>query len=263
MSDLPKYKGKSADRDLKILANEHNYEVVEVRGDGNCLFRAISKSLSLNQNLTYKHKQLREMVVEYLSEHPDFLEPYLEYVSNTDISPEEYAESTKEYIENMAKPGTWGDFICLKVLSEMLKVKFNLLVLNTRNFLTISNNDTYSRLVPLGFIDEYHYTALAPLNAPSMVPASIKPSMVPASIKPSMVPASIKPSMVPASISSILKVQPTPSIAPKIPPTFGSVKPLSSVNELLEIMDKVKPYVYDDISQLQKAERQIMVSLGM
>jgi hypothetical protein len=41
------------------------------------------------------------------------------------------------------------------------------------------------------------------------------------------------------------------------------VKPLSSINELLDIMDKVKPYVYDDISQLQKAERQIMVSLGM
>jgi hypothetical protein len=28
-------------------------------------------------------------------------------------------------------------------------------------------------------------------------------------------------------------------------------------------MDKVKPNVYNDISQLKKAEREIMVSLGM
>jgi hypothetical protein len=86
---------------------------------------------------------------------------------------------------------------------------------------------------------------------PSVAP-SIKPSVVP-SVAPST--PSIKPSVVPSI---------KPSVAPNIPqPVFSKVKPLSSVNELLEIMDKVKPYVYDDISQLKKAEWEIMVSLGM
>ena len=52
-----------------------------------------------------------------------------------------------------------------------------------------------------------------------------------------------------------------PSRTPYIePPVF---KPVASVNDLLKIMDTVKPYIYDDIAQLEKANQQIMVSLGM
>ena len=47
------------------------------------------------------------------------------------------------------------------------------------------------------------------------------------------------------------------------PPVFKPVKPVASVNDLLKIMDTVKPYIYDDIAQLEKANQQIMVSLGM
>ena len=278
--ELPEYKGKNADRDLEILARRRGYKVVPVKGDGNCLFRAVGKSLRLNQNIKYSHEELRAQVVTYLTSHEEFLEPYLEYVTESgDTTPQEYAKNVKRYIKNISRSGTWGDFICLRVLSEILKVKFNLLILNTRSFQVVSNNDTFKPLIPLGFIDDYHYTALTPLHAepitvleneiptPSVAP-SIRPSVVPPSIRPSIAP-SIRPSVVPGSVApspipgpSFL--QPTPSIAPQIPPpVFGKVKQLSSVNELLEIMDKVKPYVYDDISQLQKAERQIMVSLGM
>jgi hypothetical protein len=225
---------------------------------------------------------LRAMVVEYLKDHPDFLETYLEYVTESgETTPEEYAKNAKRYIQAMSKSGTWGDLICLKVLSELLKVQFNLLILNTRRFQLISNNDAYTTIVPLGFIDDYHYTALVPLervppllaSTPSSImvpsasirPSSIRPSIVPPqpSIAPSIKP-SIRPSVVPMPSMEPSIVVPISDIAPKIPPpVFGKVKPLSSVNELLELMDKVKPYVYDDISQLQKAERQIMVSLGM
>ncbi|CCV01856.1 Putative ubiquitin thioesterase,Virion core protein [Invertebrate iridescent virus 22] len=315
--DLPVYIGINADKDLEILANEFNYRVVQVKGDGNCLFRAVSKSLKLNENKSYSHEALRAMVITYLKKNKDFLEPYLEYVTESgDTTPEEYQKNVKRYIKNMSKSGTWGDFICLKVLSEELKVQFNLLILNTRQFQLISNDDSFTTLIPLGFIDDYHYTALVPINVseiplppsvqpsirpsvqpsirpsvqpsirpsvqpsirPSVQPSirpSVQPSIVPPSIRPSIQPSvvppsipsirpSIQPSVVPPSIQPSIRPQPTPSIAPKIPPpVFKKVKPLSSVNELLEIMDKVKPYVFDDISQLQKAERQIMVSLGM
>jgi hypothetical protein len=251
---------------LEKLAGLYHHKVVQVKGDGNCLFRAVSKSLKLNYNRKYKHRKLRSMVAEYLSENPDFLQPYLSYVTSSgETTPEEYQQNVKKYIQNIAQRGTWGDLICLKVLSEILRVKFNLLILNLQRFQLVSNEDSFSTIVPLGFIDDYHYTALVPIvPKPSVVPEpSIqpKPSVVP---EPSIQP---KPSVVPEpSIQPKPSVVPsvTPSIAPDIPhPIFGPVKPLSSINELLEIMDKVKPYVYDDISQLQKAERQIMVSLGM
>ena len=67
----------------------------------------------------------------------------------------------KRYIKNISKPGTWGDFICLRVLSEILKVKFNLLILNTRNFQVISNNDTFKPLMvteeAMKIADEQYY----------------------------------------------------------------------------------------------------------
>jgi OTU-like cysteine protease len=285
--DLPKYTGENAEHDLETLAQAYNYEVVPVKGDGNCLFRAVSKSLRLNQNLKYNHKILRKMVVDYLSQNPDFLELYLGYVNGM---------TPQEYINNMANLGTWGDFICLIALSEILKIQFNLLILNTKNFQIISNNDSYTSMVPLGFIDDYHYTALVPITPsvkppsikpsilppsikpsikPSILPPSIKPSILPpsikpsikpsASIKPSILPPSIKPSIKPsASIKSITIPKITPSIAPKIPPPiFGPIKPLSSTRELLEEADKIQPYVREDISQLAKAEEQILISLGM
>ena len=210
------------------------------------------------------------MVVDFLKNNKNFLEPYIDYIVGNGDDP----QKIDKYIETMSRPGVWGDFICLLVLSEILKVVFKILILNTQKFQHISNNDIYTTLVPIGFIDEYHYTALIPFPQSGKVSGdraampALTPSVVPA---PSVVPIPLviqpTPSIAPApSVVPIpLVIQPTPSIAPKIPhPIFDKTKkPLSSVNELLEIMDKVKPYIYDDISQLKKAERQIMVSLGM
>jgi hypothetical protein len=259
--DLPPYKGKNADNDLKLLANENNYKVVQVEKDGNCLFRAVSKSVSLNLNIQYTHTELRIMVVDFLKNNKNFLEPYIDYILGND-NDQSYIEKDK-YIQNMARPGVWGDFICLLVLSEILKVVFKVLILNTQTFQRVSNKDVYKLVVPIGFIDEYHYTALIPVTRDQM-PMILTPSVVP---PPSVMPPSSVPpsSVMPPSSVPPSSVMPPSSIAPKIPPPIfdKTKKPLSSVNELLEIMDKVKPYIYDDISQLNKAERQIMVSLGM
>jgi len=280
--DLPVYTGSNAEKDLENLAQSFDYKVVQVKGDGNCLFRSVSKSLKLNLNIKYNHKELRQMVVDYLKNNTEILDLYLEYVTSSgETTPEEHQKNVKKYIKNMAESGIWGDFICLKVISEILMVKLNLLILNSKQFQIISNDDSFVDVVPLGFIDDYHYTALVPLETqPSIAPPikpsvapSIKPSVVP-SIKPSVVPSikpsvapSIKPSVVPSikpSVVPSIKPSVKPSVAPNIPqPVFSKVKPLSSVNELLEIMDKIKPYVYADISQLKNAEREIMVSLGM
>ena len=279
--DLPVYTGSNAEKDLENLAQSFDYKVVQVKGDGNCLFRSVSKSLKLNLNIKYNHKELRQMVVDYLKNNTEILDLYLEYVTSSgETTPEEHQKNVKKYIKNMAESGIWGDFICLKVISEILMVKLNLLILNSKQFQIISNDDSFVDVVPLGFIDDYHYTALVPLETQPSIAPSIKPSVAP-SIKPSVAPSikpsvapSIKPSVVPSIkpsvVPSIKPIKPSvapsikPSVAPNIPqPVFSKVKPLSSVNELLEIMDKVKPNVYNDISQLKNAERKIMVSLGM
>jgi hypothetical protein len=240
---MPIYGGPNPDKNLERLASKMNYKVIKVEKDGNCLFRAVSKSLRLNYEIKISHGELRKKVITYLNNDRTFLIDYLEWLyPNSNLT-------QQQYLIKMAQDGEWGDLICVLSLSEILKVQFNILNLSFKNFIKVGR--AYSKLpLPLGFIDEYHYTALVPalLEQPSVVP-QLKPSVV--RPEPSVVPQVKPPSA-------------TPSIVPQLPPpVFPPVKQLSSVTELLEIMDKAMPYVYDDISQLKKAEREIMVSLGM
>ena len=309
---------------MKKLAKQFNYKVIEVNKDGNCQFNAVSKSLENVLGVKYSHKELRKMVVKYLENDREFLKLYLAYVLDEENITD---KKTDKYLKKMGKIGTWGDMITLLVMSKILKVKFNLLIVSLESFQTVSIDDNFPIVVPLGYIDNEHYTSLVPkiitevqeelveaqeelvkaqeveeqaqeavveaqeveeqaqeavVEAQEAVveaPKKFKPSMsltkklLPSVITPS-VSQSIKPSIVPSASpideligepSSSVKINQTVDLlAPTIPKVvFDKVKPLSSMNELLEIMDKVKPYIYDDISQLQKAEKQIMVSLGM
>ncbi|AHL67528.1 hypothetical protein DH26_gp031 [Chloriridovirus anopheles1] len=256
---MPIYGGSNPDKKLEKLALKMDHKVIQVKKDGNCLFRAVSKSLSLNYEIKISHRELRKNVITYLNNDRTFLTDYLEWLHPN--------LTQQQYLLNMAQDGEWGDLICVLSLSEILKVQFNILNLSFKNFIKVGK--AYSKLLPLGFIDEYHYTALVPALLETQVKPSVpqvKPSVVP-QVKPSVVPQ-VKPSVVPQVKPWVVpQVKPpsaTPSIVPELPPpVFPPVKQLSSVNELLEIMDTVKPYVYDDISQLRKAEREIMVSLGM
>jgi hypothetical protein len=242
--DLPAYTGNSPDDDLKNLASQHGYDMIQVKGDGDCMFRAISASLewATADGKKYSRKILRSMVVDYLELNPSFLDPYLPYVTEqANITP-------AQYIENLKKTSTWGDLVCLKVLSKLLKVAFNLLILNTETFQTVAESDLYQSMIPLGFIDEYHYTGLR--RKREAVKVAVDTNFV-VKMRPSVVPEVVAPE------------PPAPSAKPSASTVFLKGKPLVSVKELLDIMDKVRPYVHEDIYQLQKADRQIMVSLGM
>ena len=100
--DLPVYTGSNAEKDFENLAQSFDYKVVQVKGDGNCLFRSVSKSLKLNLNIKYNHKELRQMVVDYLKNNTEILDLYLEYVTSSgETTPEEHQKNVKKYIKNM------------------------------------------------------------------------------------------------------------------------------------------------------------------
>ena len=300
--------GEEKDIALEELAQKFGYRVVQVPKDGNCQFNAISASLKLTggaQFKSYNHQKLRSMVVKYLKKVDDIVRLYLPAVRPdlpTD-SPEQLHKSIKKYLKQLEMDGTWGDSISLLTLSEIFKVKFNLLMLNTKNFQFVSNDDSFTTIIPLGFIDDYHYTALEklpkkiigqPIPIQPRTPPTPQPRTpptpqprtpptpqprtpptpqprtpptpqprTPPTPQPRTPLAQIEPSRMPES-PIMPPTQIEPSRTPYIePPVFKPVKPVASVNDLLKIMDTVKPYIYDDIAQLEKANQQIMVSLGM
>ncbi|EGZ04601.1 hypothetical protein PHYSODRAFT_536109 [Phytophthora sojae] len=66
----------------------------EVEADGNCLFRALADQLYGDQ---HRHKDVRGKIVDYLEQHRDDFEPFMEDEEKFD-----------KYCERMCEDGTWG-----------------------------------------------------------------------------------------------------------------------------------------------------------
>ncbi|KAG6622967.1 OTU domain-containing protein 3 [Phytophthora cinnamomi] len=66
----------------------------EVEADGNCLFRALGDQLYGDQ---HRHEEIRGKIVDYLEQHRDDFEPFMEDEEKFD-----------RYCERMREDGTWG-----------------------------------------------------------------------------------------------------------------------------------------------------------
>jgi len=103
MDDMNKFRDELIQYGLKI---------VEVGGDGNCLFRSISDQLEGTQ---LNFHQYRQDSIDYMVQNKDDFSPFIE----DDIT-------FDEYIEEMADDGIWGGNLELQSLA--MKHQFNAIV---------------------------------------------------------------------------------------------------------------------------------------
>jgi hypothetical protein len=104
---------KSAEEKAAELEKERKFlealgcnrlHVIEMEGDGNCLFRAISHQLYLTED---NHEILRRNCVEHLLAHKNRFCHFC-------------ADDFDEHIREMAKVGTWGDELEIRAMEEIL-----------------------------------------------------------------------------------------------------------------------------------------------
>ena len=97
---------------------------MRVLGDGNCLFRAVSRHVTGTES---NHYAVRKAAVQFLREHPSLIE----YISGGADPPREPRKRARflnahvrEYLKNskMAKLGVWGADVEVFLLSSMLDV---------------------------------------------------------------------------------------------------------------------------------------------
>ena len=88
---------------------------VNVLGDGNCFFRAVSCQL---YNTPEYHFYIRFLGVQHLLHHPEL---YIE--SN-------FEKSWQSYVNNMARQGTWADNIIIQAVANSLNVTINIVESN-------------------------------------------------------------------------------------------------------------------------------------
>ncbi|CAD51913.1 hypothetical protein PFAG_02479 [Plasmodium falciparum Santa Lucia] len=121
-------------------------ELIEVIGDGNCLFRSISRNLFHKQKY---HMYVRKKCVEYMI---NYKEEYSIYFENNEF---------QQYIKNMSKNGYWGDELCIKATADAFDCIIYIITSTLENwhlkYESKNNNGMYKKCVFLAYSSPTHY----------------------------------------------------------------------------------------------------------
>ena len=145
-------------KDFTNKVMERACTLVDIDGDGNCLFRSISEQIFGNE---FMHKSLRKLCVEYMKANEDTLKFYLDVDDDMDF---------EDYVEHMAEDGAWAGYFELYCLCMVLEVNF-VVVMHDMNVIQMMHHDKEkTRTFFLAFHDDEpnnipeHYSSLRLLD---------------------------------------------------------------------------------------------------
>ncbi|KAG4431728.1 hypothetical protein IFR05_012783 [Cadophora sp. M221] len=164
--------------------------VVNVRGDGNCLFRAICDQLYGHQN---KHEHIRANVVDYMRQNPNNFKPFVEVDGSQRHAPsrrsapkgstkgsanEEIDMAWNQYLASMAKPSTYGDHLALLAVAKTydMDVMVHHQMANYNVWIKAVDSPTAAprQIAHIALANE-HYQSVRNINGPDNGPARTLP----------------------------------------------------------------------------------------
>ena len=121
---------------------------LDVGGDGDCFFRAVSHQIYGNPN---NHFYVRSVGVQYLVHNPEqFIESNTEY-------------SWQHYLTQMSRPGTWADAIIIQAVANCLNLSIHIAesnpVFSPLTVVEPINVTTGTQEIVIGHVDEIHYVS--------------------------------------------------------------------------------------------------------
>lgn len=153
------FQGKKTDKVFQdYLLNEFGLEIVEMAGDGNCLFRSIAHQLENNPSL---HMKYRQEVTRYIASKRKHFELFLED-----------DELFDDYIARMRVFGTWGGHPELYAASQLYKINIAVYQWQAPKYVInfdpsihedrsgIASNEKSIRTIKLSFHGECHFNSI-------------------------------------------------------------------------------------------------------
>ncbi|BDA46742.1 probable OVARIAN TUMOR DOMAIN-containing deubiquitinating enzyme 10 at N-terminal half [Coccomyxa sp. Obi] len=127
---------------LRRRLSKLNMDMNVCRGDGNCLFRAVSMELWGTEDF---HESVRRKSVWYMRENKEDFEPYL-------------GEDFAQYIVKMERSGTWGDELTLRAICDVYGIIINVVTSDQYNW--------FLRYMPkmLKHVKELFLTYISPVH---------------------------------------------------------------------------------------------------
>ena len=140
---------------LDSRLHQFGLKPLDVGGDGDCFFRAVSHQLYENPN---SHGIIRAAGIQFLTENPErFIESNSEH-------------SWIQYLTSMSCQGTWADGIIIQAVADVLTLKIHIIESHP-DFaeITLVEGVTAPSLshiqlpIFIGHLDEFHYVSTEPL----------------------------------------------------------------------------------------------------
>ncbi|KXT12013.1 hypothetical protein AC579_4650 [Pseudocercospora musae] len=157
----------------------------DIRGDGNCLFNALSDQLYGHQN---EHVAIRQRVIEYMREHADYYKQFIDvhpgggirrnpkrknagaYSSPATFTPPSTAEIDRvfeSHLDSMARGGTYGDNMEITAFSSAFGYDVKIYQRDFAFMVTGAHGDDADR--PVAHIAYHmweHYSSIRNLDGP-------------------------------------------------------------------------------------------------
>lgn len=98
---------KEQENNFRRLMSLKGLKIIDIEGDGNCLFRAISDQIYEGDQS--HHQLIRQACLDYIQNEKDF---FVQFIIGGD-------DAFDEYVERKRMDGVWGDDIELQAMSEI------------------------------------------------------------------------------------------------------------------------------------------------
>jgi len=151
-------------------------EIRDIKGDGNCLFRALSDQIEGNE---HQHLTYRKLVCQYMKRNQEDFEPFLSAIVDEEdnIPNKKNISMFDRYIRNMEIPGTYADNCCLVAFSRLYQFDLNIHQLDLPIWSIIGTNDVKKgknlRQLHLAYHNGEHYSSIRQIGDKTKSPSEI------------------------------------------------------------------------------------------
>ncbi|KFY00094.1 hypothetical protein V497_05189 [Pseudogymnoascus sp. VKM F-4516 (FW-969)] len=166
------------------LLAAHNLYAAEIKGDGNCLFNALSDQIYGDQS---EHNKIRARVIEYMREHAVYFKQFIEVLpgggqrrnpkrknANVYSTPTTFTPPTQDEIDrvfethlgSMARGGTYGDNMEISAFTSVYKVDVKIYQRDFAYMITAPEDGTVHPVAHIAYHTWQHYSSIRNTDGP-------------------------------------------------------------------------------------------------
>ncbi|KZF23206.1 OTU-domain-containing protein [Xylona heveae TC161] len=179
------------------LLRAHGLYAADIRGDGNCLFNALSDQLYGTQS---RHHEIRARVIEYMRDHAPYYKQFMDvrpgggarrnpkrknagaYASPEQMAPtpEEVERVFESHLQTMARGGTYGDNMEISAFSSAYDVDVKIYQRDFAYMVSGGDPDNEEesegprRIVHIAYHVWEHYSSIRNIEGPHTGPPQVK-----------------------------------------------------------------------------------------